>query len=492
MQVKHYTFLAGLLLVTGCEKPGGEIFTPPTEKKELTVEDSRTWLERHPSDFLRDYAVLWQTADLTLFEGQKLVIVPIYNPNGELKIAGDVTGYDEKKLDDAKLIFYLDENGDMAGSIMATERIGEPSEDKQVYFFEPQKMRLQSIWKIGGETITGFPAFDETDHSASRTSACGAFDKWINHCVDKTARDTNCWEYVGTVWTCLFDFDDNMPPLNGPGGIPPSGPSPSDPPISGPPINGPAGPRQSGFSPYLNTNFKFPLALGQTKLEMLLNSIIPNKVIPLAFEANVHQGINFTREELEYFDTFSQQDIDAIIEWLKAGLPVTIEGIEKSIENLKRKFKDAEKNILRQYSGGSTVKYRLNILRYGANAQAATYATQAYFQSYQASTCPHCKGNAFKHALFSIFDAESFGREISRQLGEAHESEEPLTSETAMDKKNNAIGLQIYDTHKNGGTGVFYWGSKIGDVMNNGGLVYLINDQETPSNVDDPSIPGPL
>ncbi|ODS83518.1 MAG: hypothetical protein ABS46_06195 [Cytophagaceae bacterium SCN 52-12] len=482
MKAKHYTLLAGLLLAAGCEKPGEEAIAPPAQKKELTPEDSRIWLEEQPSRILQDYSILWQAADAALFEGQKLITVPLYNPKGGLEIAGDAAGHDDQgKLEGAKLIFYLDEKGDIAGSLMA-EQSDESAGKRSIYFFDPHQMKLQSLWKIGEQTVSGFPAAGQAGHSGNRTSGCGAADKWVNHCTDKTARDNMCWEYVGTVWTCFPDFDDNLPPTGGPGS--------GGPPTKGPSMGSPGILPSSGFSPYINGSFS--VVLGQTKLDMLLNSVISGKVIPLVFEASVHHDIHFSREEIDYLETFSQQDIDAITDWIKAKKPVALEAIENEIAKLKKRFNDAEKSILRQYSGNSTVKYRLNVLRYGANAYSATTTTYAYFNDTRARDCGECKGNAFKHALFRIFDAVSFGREISRQLGEAHESEEDLNPTTIMDKKNNTAGLWIYDSYKNGGAGVFYWGSKVGDAMKNGDLVFLLNNRETPSNVDDPTIPGPL
>ena len=485
MKAKHYTLLAGLLLAAGCEKPGEDAIAPPAQKKELTVEDSRIWLEEQSSIILQDYSVLWQAAGAALFEGQKLITVPLYNPKDGLKIAGDATGHDDQgKLEGAKLIFYLDGKGDIAGSLMA-EQSDESAGKRSIYFFDPHQMKLQSLWKIGEQTVSGFPAAGPAGHSGSRTSGCGVADKWVNHCIDKTTRDNMCWEYVGTVWTCMPDFDDNMPPANGPGGGGTAGP-----PTKGPAAGSPGTSPSTGFSPYINSFFS--ITLGQTKLDMILNTVISGKVIPLIFEAATHHGIHFSREEIDYFETFSQQDIDAITDWIKAKKPVTMETVENEITRLKGRFNKAEKDVLWEYSASNTTKYRLNVLRYGANAYSATTSTYAYFNSTLAGDCSECKGNAFKHALFRIFDAVSFGREISRQLGEAHESLEELDPATIMDKKNNAIGLQIYDSYKNGGAGVFYWGSKVGDAMKNGNLVFLLNNRETPSNIDDPTIPGPL
>ncbi len=483
MKAKHYTLLAGLLLAVSCEKPGKETLISPPEKKELTPEESRIWLEGQPSDILRDYSVLWQAAGVAIFEGQKLIAVPLYNPKGDLKIAGNAAGLDDaRRLENPKLIFYLNDQGHIEGSMMAEESDGFPGK-RSVYFFDPHRMKLRSVWKIGDQTLSGSPAVDQAGHSGSRTSGCGVADKWINHCIDRTARDGYCWEYVGTVLTCLPDFDHNLPSTGGgggPGGSPVKGPLPGNPSIT--PF--------TGFSPYINSPFS--ITLGQEKLDILLNSFISGKVLSLIFEASVHHNIQFSREEIEYLETFSQQDIDAITDWIKVKKSVALEFIENEIKGLKGRFNKAEKDVLWEYSGGNMIKYRLNVLRYGANAYSATSATQAYFQSNHAKDCSVCKGNAFKHALFRIFDAVSFGREISRQLGEAHEARENLDPATIMDKKNNAVGLQIYDSHKNGGAGIFYWGSKVGDAMKNGDLVFLLNNRETSSNVDDPSIPGPL
>lgn len=481
MRAKHYTLLAGILLTAGCESPVNETITPPSSKRALTVQESRSWLEEQPSDMLRDYSILWQAADVVVFEGQRLVTVPLYIREGGLRIAGDTAGYDDPgKLEKVKLIFYLDDKGDIAGSMMAEEN-GELPGKRSVYFFDPHRMKLQSLWKIAGQAVSGFPAVDQAGNSGSRASGCGAADKWVNICTDRLWNG-NCWEYVGTVLTCVPDFDNDLPPTGGPGG--------GGPPTKGPSMGSPGASPTTGFSPYINGYFT--ITSGQTKLQIILNSVVSGKVLPLIFEAGMHHGIHFSHEELDYLETFPQQDIDAIISWLRAKKSIALEAVENEITGLKKRFNKSEKDVLREYSGGNDVKYRLNVLRYGANAYAATTATYAYFNDAHAKDCGACKGNAFKHALFRIFDAVSFGREISRRLGEAHESEEEVSPATIMDKKNNAAGLQIYDTHKNGGAGTFYWGSKVGEAMKGGGLVYLINNWETPSNVDDPSLSGPL
>ncbi len=488
MRAKHYTLLAGLLLTAGCESPINEMITHPSEKMELTVEGSRSWLENQPSDILEDYSILWQTADVVMFEGQRLVTVPLYSQKGDLQIAGDAAGHDDPvKLETAKLIFYLDDRGDITGSMMAEES-GGPTGKRSIYFFDPHRLKLQSLWKIGEQTVSGFPAVDQANSSGSRTSACERAYKWVNRCGNSVAGyrvtgDNICWVYVGEVLVCVPDFEDNLPPIGGPGAGGPAGPPTKGPSMGSPGIS-------TGFSPYINGFFR--VAPGQTKLDIILNSVVPGKVLPLIFEAGVHHNIHFSREEIDYLETFSQQDIDAIIEWIKAKKSVALEFVENEIRAQKGRFNNAEKSIIWQYSGGSPTKYRLNVLRYGANAYAAISTTFSYFQSNQAKNCSACKGNAFKHALFRIFDAVSFGRETSRQLGEAHESEEDLDPATIMDKKNNAVGLQIYDSYKNEGAGAFYWGSKLGDAMRNGDLVFLLNNQETSSNVDDPTIPGPL
>src|SRR5690606_5673949 len=102
-------------------------------------------------------------------------------------------------------------------------------------------------------------------------------------------------------------------------------------------------------------------------------------------------------------------------------------------------------------------------------------ATQAYFQNNYAGNGGECKGNAFKHVMFRILDAVSFGREFSRKLGDAHESDQDDNIATIMDKKNNAIGLRLYEEHKNWRAGVFYWTDKTGNAMNNGRLVFFID-----------------
>ncbi len=81
-------------------------------------------------------------------------------------------------------------------------------------------------------------------------------------------------------------------------------------------------------------------------------------------------------------------------------------------------FNPEEARILRR--NGETY-YKIYGLAYAANAYFAFRATENSF-NYCAAKFPFCKGNAFKHALFRVYDAETFGFDIAKDLGNAHES----------------------------------------------------------------------
>lgn len=487
MKAKYYILPVGLLFVTACEKTPDNTPVPSSFPSEITVSAGQKWLDDNPSEALKDFFIFWQAADPKTFEGQPILVVPVYNPGWVMKTAEDADGQNRlEELQSQSLIFYFDDKSTITVSIMA-EGKGQDPDKRSIYFFDHRTMRLQSLWQSDSQVLSGYSAFPTGSSPNARISGCATVDKWINHCADKTAKLRYCWEYVGTVTSCSPFIPGELP---GTGGGP-SGGSPL--PGGGAPLPGTGGNGLpgSGINPLIQR--PFTISLGQDKLTVLLSQQVSAKLLPLIFEASVNSNISFTREEISYLETFSEQDIDAVIQWIRDKKDIVIEAIENEIRNLKRSFNDDEKRILREYSENNIAIYRLNVLRYGANAYLSARLTRSYFDNDFARNCPSCKGNAFKHALFRIFDARSFGREISRRLGDAHEAlENQLSPETNMDKKNNAAGLQIYDTYKNWIADNGFWVNRVGEVMKNGGLVFIIGNQETSSNIDDPSIPGPF
>jgi hypothetical protein len=98
---------------------------------------------------------------------------------------------------------------------------------------------------------------------------------------------------------------------------------------------------------------------------------------------------------------------------------------------------------------GETGFYAINLAVYVVNAWTATDVTKRNFANDMAngrpaSDCGVCTGNAFKHALFRILDAHSFGISRASRLGEAHERNSLPGDERNMDLFNNEVGLQIF------------------------------------------------
>lgn len=99
--------------------------------------------------------------------------------------------------------------------------------------------------------------------------------------------------------------------------------------------------------------------------------------------------------------------------------------------------------------GEGTAAYHSNALKWLADARWATIRATIHYGWYQAQEDGESIGNAFKHAMFACYHAESFGRQLAAQIAEAHEggSEFP---DSQMDRWNNAEGFKVWDAgHRN-------------------------------------------
>ncbi len=110
-------------------------------------------------------------------------------------------------------------------------------------------------------------------------------------------------------------------------------------------------------------------------------------------------------------------------------------------------------------------------LKYLINAKTALEKAASLFPT----SVWNGKGDAFRHAHFVAANAESLGPILAARLAAAHElnpNNHPLEKE--MDTRNNAIGIQLFNTmHTNGLTGHFFReGLQIllTQMVNNGGL----------------------
>lgn len=131
---------------------------------------------------------------------------------------------------------------------------------------------------------------------------------------------------------------------------------------------------------------------------------------------------------------------------------------------------------------------RIMRFMYAANAYAAQKFTSTKYNAF-GSTCNNCKGNAFKHALFIILNAETFSKESALTLAAGHENGQ-LDMDTQMDNKNNAAGVSIFDKFNGSGT-AFQWADRVKEATNLGqyGLVFIKNSVLVSTSNVDPTCP---
>lgn len=113
------------------------------------------------------------------------------------------------------------------------------------------------------------------------------------------------------------------------------------------------------------------------------------------------------------------------------------------------------RNIELTLLGIYTPQFRPNLNKYYLNAKHATQRAIVRYGYAGGHENGNGRGNAFKHALFAIFQATSFGRQLAQQLTNVHEEYDTSRSPTEypidvqMDLWNNQEGFTIYDANPN-------------------------------------------
>ncbi|WP_460950150.1 PA14 domain-containing protein [Spirosoma daeguense] len=95
--------------------------------------------------------------------------------------------------------------------------------------------------------------------------------------------------------------------------------------------------------------------------------------------------------------------------------------------------------------GEGTNQYRANCEKWLHDARWATIRTIVHYNYPQATETGTSVANAFKHAMFACYHAQSFGRQLAEQISEAHEGGSTFP-DSQMDRWNNAQGFRMWDT----------------------------------------------
>lgn len=100
----------------------------------------------------------------------------------------------------------------------------------------------------------------------------------------------------------------------------------------------------------------------------------------------------------------------------------------------RQRMSNAEKNI---FDNELTLTQRISYLR---NAKISEIlSTALYF-----GEVVNGKGDAFRHSFFVAMNAKSLGPDLAQRLAEAHEMQPGNQLSIEMDRRNNLIGLDIY------------------------------------------------
>ncbi|MCF2489704.1 DUF6973 domain-containing protein [Dyadobacter sp. CY347] len=204
--------------------------------------------------------------------------------------------------------------------------------------------------------------------------------------------------------------------------------------------------------------------------------VVPNaNVVPLVSIASA-KGVSFNSTEMSMLNSLSLTTINRIKNLISkfGGM------VEGDYDNLMTAItgddlSDLENGMLDILGDGFADSIFIVRLIYAANAYAAqTYTAVKY--NICGSTCSGCKANAFKHALFLIFNAELFTIKAASALASAHEDGQ-VSKEAQMDRVNNATGQKIYEKFLGSGT-PNQWADRVKIAADNAdfGMTFLKSD----------------
>ena len=82
------------------------------------------------------------------------------------------------------------------------------------------------------------------------------------------------------------------------------------------------------------------------------------------------------------------------------------------------------------------------------------------------------KGDALRHSLFNALNTQTVGKDVTKELGDAHEEDRPLDPEAKeMDLHNNKVGREVGENNPD--ASIMDIASKLLDKMENGEMIIL-------------------
>ena len=135
--------------------------------------------------------------------------------------------------------------------------------------------------------------------------------------------------------------------------------------------------------------------------------------------------------------------------------------------------------------GLGTAQFRANLNKYYQDAKEATQRAIGRYSYAEAQEQGLSRANAFKHAMFAILHARSFGRQLAQDLANSHENYDINRSptdyviEVQMDLWNNQEGFTIYDSNPNRQISEF--DDAVFQAVSNGVMRYIVNGNLVPT-----------
>lgn len=448
-----------LLIVEGCQQQTYEVVKPlPTE---LSMDAAKQYYEatKHRSKAATKYQFLWDLVKLDKIGNAPVVIVPVENIGGGNTLIQAQNGkVSSLPIGSENVIFYYNEKGELTASLVLIDdlnSVATATKSQKAYFRDWITNTLQSIWTLNkGELVQTDRAID---NSRARTSEC-VIQQYERRCegagqlggghqypVWLPNPGEQCyWQYIGSTGC-------------GGGGGTPTNPFPNDPfPLPG---QGPFGGGGIGGGGTGGGGIRAFTVQPTSIVAGLLSSVAPH-------------GIYFSNNEIAILNTLPDNVINRVLAYLLDKKDRSIWFSKQTGNFLTGKaFNSEEEKTLK--SKGETY-YAVNYIIYAANAFAAYKSTEAKFNT-DAAMCVSCRGNAYKHALFRIFDAEAFGFDMAKQLGKDHEYGPANGIHTEMDLTNNQAGLDIFVVNP-GLHFPWYWEGKVMEALNQGTNMVFVKD----------------
>jgi hypothetical protein len=531
----NLTFLVLIIFLWSCKDNFEEPVSINNTQTSVTIEEAKEWYESRKkgfansrlSDKLSNSVAFWEYAvQGKLANGVEVITVPLlYNSHPLVSVSGDekfskdgdtylVQGFDYKSYQiQSKMLISKDENGHFRSEVIAIipeqkdQRNKKPVKKETfsgaVLLMEEDGINFKRGWKYkNGKLKDVFTQNKLSPNARLSAYSCSvafyglmAQGSGSGNYTCSPSSDRNCFpssfidQATGGFWVKIFEREATCEE-----GVPTGAPYRQNPwdqetnwvmanPTGG---GGAAYPYQDPYAPS-QIDYGMPIELDAADA--------------FAWELANRIGTRFflNGEEIElmrsnYWLTFK------VREYIEAtGQKPNLSGFIINVETSSDQQMIEAINILvegpgvpsgltpreLELLGLGTSSFRVNLNKYYYDARTASLRAINRYNFSQAILDGISRANAFKHALFVIMHAKSFGRSLAQELANAHENYDVNRSpaeyslDVQMDLWNNQEGFNVFDANPN--SSIDNFDSTVFNKVTNGHMRYIYNNTLVPT-----------